>query len=339
MCKLSTVVGEHAAVAGGRALVGRAAELFPVRVVRRFAEHNGGSQAVLIAWNGLTAIFPIALAVAAIGGLVLSVAGVSPDAIARQVVALFPNDLGAQDAALRGIDALRHQTLVFALLAMVGFLWTGSSLFGGMEEAFAVVFQTPVRPLVRQKLMGLAMMGLFAVLALLAVGTSALLPLLGAIPGVPISATRGWTGAVIQLVVGVFSGSLLFFVIYLVVPYRRQRARRVLPAALFAGVAFELLSQLFPTYIRFNRGINMYGRQFAFLFILLAFFYALGVITMLGADLIAELDPPRSDPPAQPAHAGRETPKRMGRVRRAAFGTAALALALTLALGRRARGG
>lgn len=331
-------MGEQAAVARGRALVGRAAGLFPVLVVRRFAEHNGGSQAVLIAWNALTAIFPIALAVAAVGGLVLSVAGVSPDAIARQVVALFPNDLGAQDAALRGIDGLRHQTLVFALLAMIGFLWTGSSLFGGMEEAFAVVFKTPVRPFARQKLMGLAMMGLFAVLALLAVGTSALLPLLRDIPGVPISATKGWTGAVIQVFVGVVSGFVLFLVIYFVVPNRRQRARCVLPAALFAGAALELLSQLFPTYIRFNRGINMYGRQFAFLFILLAFFYALGVITMLGADIIAELDRPRGDPPGQPASAGQGTPKRMGRVRRAAFGTVAAALALTLALGRRARG-
>ena len=86
-----------------------------------------------------------------------------------------------------------------AILALVGFLWTGSGLFGAMEEAFGVVFQTPTRPFLKQKLMAVAMMGLFAVLALLAVGTSALLPLLSDIPGIPISLTKGPTGYVVQV--------------------------------------------------------------------------------------------------------------------------------------------
>jgi membrane protein len=316
-------VSEQGAVARGRAVVVRAAELFPVRVVRKFAAHSGGNQAILIAWNALTAIFPIALALAAIGSLVLSVAGVTPDAIARQVVALFPTDTGAQDAALRGIDALRHQAILFAVLALVGFLWTGSGLFGSMEEAFGVVFQTPTRHFVRQKLMALGMMGLFAILALLAVGTSALLPLLDQILGLPISVKHGWTAVVVQGSIGVVSGFLLFFVIYFVVPNRRQRLRDVLPGALFAGVALELLSQLFPIYIRLNRGINMYGRQFALLFVLLAFFYILGVITILGADIIAVLDPPERS--TEPDRSARQRPAPMGRLRRGAYGAVALA--------------
>ena len=83
-----------------RRLVSASEGLLAVRVVRRFIAHGGGSQAVLIAWNVLTAIFPIALALAAIGGVVLRLAGVTPDAIARQVIAVFPADVGAQDAAL-----------------------------------------------------------------------------------------------------------------------------------------------------------------------------------------------------------------------------------------------
>jgi membrane protein len=292
---LWTVVSEHGVLALPGRLVSRAARLFPVRVVRKFMEHGGGSQAVLIAWNALTAIFPIALALAAIGGLVLSLAGISSDAIAGQVVAVFPNDTGAQAAALHALDVLRRQTVLFAVAALVGFVWTGSGLFGAMEEAFGAVFQTKGRPFLRQKLMALAMMGLFAVLALLSVGTSALLPLLNDIPGLTISFTRGDTGRVVQAIVGVVSGFVLFFAIYLIVPNRRQRPSRVWPGALFAGVALELLSLLFPTYIEVNQGINRYGRDFALLFVLLAFFYFLGVITMLGADVIAVLDPPGPD--------------------------------------------
>jgi hypothetical protein len=52
-----------------------------------------------------------------------------------------------------------------------------------MEEAFSVVFHTPHPALVKQKRMAVPMMGLFAALVLLAVGTSALPPVLSQIPG------------------------------------------------------------------------------------------------------------------------------------------------------------
>lgn len=312
-----------------------AAELFPVRVVRRFAEHGGPNQAVLLAWNGLTAVFPIALALAAIGGYVLNRAGVTPETLAVRMAAFFPIDLGTQRALVEGLHSLQHQTGLFAILAIAGFVWTGSGLFGAMETVFGVVFGTPNRPFLRQKLMAMAMMALFAVLALLAVGTSALLPLLNELPGVPISLTEGETGSVVQIAVGVASSTLLFFVIYTVVPNYRPRPSRVLPAALFGGVAFEALSQLWPTYIKLNQGgINRFGSQFALLFVLLAFFYFLGLITVLGADIIAVLDPPqaraeKANPePAPP-------PKRMGRVRRSALGAAALLIGI--AAGRRSR--
>jgi membrane protein len=287
-------VAEHAALTRARRVATGVADLYPVRVLRGFFDHRGGSQAVLIAWNALTAVFPIVLAVAAVAGVLLSVTGVTPDAIVRQVIAIFPQDLGAQSAALSAIDGLRREASVLALLALAGFLWTGSNLFGAMEEAFGVVFATQPRPFLRQKVMALGMMGLFAVAALLAIGTSALLPLLADLPGMPISLTSGWTGQAVQVAIGLIAGFVLYFAIYYIVPNRRLHVRCVWPGALFAGVAFELLSQLFPFYIRVNQSINRYGQQFAFLFVLLAFFYFLGVITMIGAEMIAALERPSS---------------------------------------------
>jgi membrane protein len=320
------------ALSRARSLASRAAQLFPVRVVRRFAEHGGPNQAVLIAWNALTAVFPIALALAAVGGVVLDRAGITPASLAERMGSFFPSDLGTQRAVIEGLDSLQHQTGLFSILAIAGFLWTGSGLFGAMETVFADIFGTPTRHFVRQKLMAVAIMALFAVLALLAVGTSSLVPLLNDIPGIPISLTEGDTGAVVQAVVGVVSGFLLFFVIYLVVPNRRQRPSRVLPAALFGGIAFEALTLLWPFYIGLNKaGLNRFGSQFALLFVLLAFFYFLGLITVLGADIIAVLDPPRSVQAPEPA----PQPKPIGRVRRTALG--AVALLIGIAVGRRSR--
>jgi membrane protein len=275
-----------------KGLAGRATASFPVRVVRKFLEDDAPTQAVVIAWNALLAIFPIALALAAVGGLILSRAGLSERAIETAVLTMLPQGADAQQSALDAIESLQRQKGVFAVVALLGFLWTASGLFGAMEKAFARVFRTTQRSFLRQKLMSLAMMGLFTVLAVAGVGTSALLPLLDQIPGVPISLTTGSLGVVLQVVIGTISGFLLFFAIYYVVPNRHQRLRGVVPGALVAGAAFEGLALLFPLYIQFNQGINMYGRSFALLFVLLAFFYFLGVITMLGAEINAGIDPP-----------------------------------------------
>jgi membrane protein len=328
------------ALTRARSAASRAAELFPVRVVRKFIEHGGPNQAVIIAWNYLTAVFPIALALAAIGGLVLNAIGFNAETFAERLGSVFPTDLGTQKAVIEGIDSLQKQTGIFALLALVGFIWTGSGLFGAMESVFAVVFDTPSRPFIRQKLMALLMMALFVVLSLLAVGSSALLPLLDQIPGMPFSLTHGETGSILQVAVGVVAGFVLFFAIYMVVPNRRQRVGSVVAAALFGGVAFELLTQLWPVYIRFNQGgINRFGSQFAFLFLLLAFFYFLGLITVIGADVAAILDPPdpsrEKEPPARDPAQAPSGSRPLGRVRRTAYGAAALLIGI--GIGRRSR--
>src|SRR5579859_3556211 len=87
-----------------RSLADRAAQLFPVRVVRRFADHGGPNQAVVIAWNSLTAIFPIALALAAHGGFVLDRAGITGGSFAERMGSFFPEDLGTQQALIQGLD-------------------------------------------------------------------------------------------------------------------------------------------------------------------------------------------------------------------------------------------
>jgi uncharacterized BrkB/YihY/UPF0761 family membrane protein len=146
------------------------------------------------------------------------------------------------------------------------------------------------------------MMVLFTVLAGIAIGTSAVLPLLKQLPMVPPAWTQSASLYVIQPVIGVLSGVLLFGTLYYAVPNRRQRLREVLPGALLAGIAFYLLTLLFPLYLAFNKGLNAYGASFAFLFILMNFFYFLGLITMLGGELNAVLYPaPIGQPaPAQP---------------------------------------
>lgn len=274
-----------------------AAGTLPGKVVRKFIADNGPSQAILIAWNTLFAIFPIVLAMATILGLLLASAGVKSDAIYQTVLAIVPDEQG-RSQALAGLEAVKQRSGLLLVVAVAGFVWSGSSLFGAMEQSFDLIFHARPRPFVRQKLMGVLMMVLFTVLAGVAIATSTLLPLLKQLPAVPVAWTQGATLYVIQPVVGALSGVLLFGVLYKVVPNRPQRLRAVLPGALLAGIAFYLLTLLFPLYLSFNKGLNAYGASFAFLFILMNFFYFLGLITMLGVELNAVLYPVPIEQPA-----------------------------------------
>lgn len=275
----------------------RLSDWFPVLVLRRFGDHDGPNWAVVIAWNLLLSIFPIGLALGAVAGFLLSKVGLGPDRVYRLVAEVFPSGLGAQSQAVAALEGLQERSGLLAVLALASFLWIASGLFGVMEQAFDRAFACPRRSFLPQKLMGLAMMAAFCVLALLAVATSALLPLLYSLPQVPLSLNRGPVGVAAQVAVGVAVGIGLFLLLYLVVPNRRLSVADVWPGAVFAGVAFELLTLLFPLYVHLNHGFNQYGAAFGLLFLVLAFFYFLGLITVLGAEVAALWAERRARPP------------------------------------------
>ena len=150
-----------------KALLGRVKGTVPVRVVQRYGEDDGGIWATVIAWNALTAIFPIALFLIAIAGFVLSAAGLSTDTLLNGVVTVFPSDPKSQQEALKGIKGVQEKAGIFVLVGLVGYLWTASNLFGAMEMAFDSVLHCGRRPFVRQKLMAIGMMAIFSVLSLI----------------------------------------------------------------------------------------------------------------------------------------------------------------------------
>jgi membrane protein len=285
--------GMRRAAGIGRRLVARVRGSLPGQVVRRVQQDNGTSWAALIAWSGLQSLFPIALALAAILGVVLGAVGVDSRLVYDAVAAAIPDQAGRQQV-LEALQGVKTQTGLFAVLAIVGFLWTASSLFGTMEEAFNAIIHVPTRGFVRQKLMAVLMMLIFTVLAGAAIVSSALLPVLGGLPGLGISGlTQGAASGVIRFVFGSAAGFLLFFVIYYVVPNREQEVRQVWPGALFAGLAFEVVTLAFPLYLYFaGPSMNRYGKTFGLLFVLMVFFYLVGLVTVVGMELNAVLRPP-----------------------------------------------
>jgi membrane protein len=274
----------------------------PGRVVRKFLEDQAPNWAVLIAWNSLFAMFPIVVFAAAVIGLVVAQIGVASDVFYNKVVHIAPD--GATQSAIA--DALNHfqqQKGLLLLVGVVGLLWGGSALFGAMEQAFAVIYHTRPRDFLPQKLMAIGMVFVFILTAVPVVASSAILPALKSIPQIPSILTSGVAAVLLQFAIGIVAGVILFAAIYFVVPNRQQTFTKVLPGALLAGVLFELITLVFPLYISLTNSVATYGKEFGLFFVLMTFFFFLGLITMIGVELNSVIYPVPIELPGKGSHA------------------------------------
>ena len=332
--------------------MGRLLKSVPGRVIQKFLEDQAPNWAVLIAWNALFAMFPIVVFAAAVIGFLVDRFGFASKAFYSYLLQAIPN----QDAKAAAADALLHfqkQQGILLLVGFIGLLWGGSALFGTMEQAFAVIYHTRPRDFLPQKLLAFAMVVLFIITAGPIVASSAILPALKHIPQIPGFLYSAPGAFILQFIIGIVTGFILFTVIYFVVPNRKQKWNRVLPGALLAGFLFELVTLLFPAYIALTNSVATYGKEFGLFFLLMTFFFFFGLITMIGIEVNSVIYPVPIDLPGKASHpvpaagsgpegerhrVGRngQTPNgRRGIPARAALGMAVVASVVGVLLGRR----
>jgi membrane protein len=324
----------------------------PGRVIQKFLEDQAPNWAALIAWNALFAMFPIVIFAASLLGIVLRLFGQANLTVYSTIFTAVPDSQALLDA----VSTVKSQSGVLFIVGLVGLLWGGSALFGIIEQAFAVIYHTRPRDFIRQRLIAFGMVFLFTILVGIAVATSALLPALKHIPNIPEFLYSGVAAFILQALIGVTAGLLLFGTIYYVIPNRQQRLGQVIPGALVSGILFELITLVFPLYLSLNRGLNQYGATFGLLLVLMTFFFFLGLIMMIGVELNSVLYPVPIDLPGKDGHAvaapesgpegerrrvatnGQKPNTRHGIPARAALGLAVVASVVGVLLGRRSAG-
>jgi len=280
----------------------RLRRLLPVRVVLRYLDRQGGNWATLIAWNLIFAFFPIVILALGVLGFILQDQGAT-HLLRREVRGMLPGGSGAQVVA--ALSAFRQHRGVLAVVGVVGLLWSGSALFGAMDQGLSTLAGCRSRDFVRQKLMAVGMIVVFTVLAGPVVLSSSLLAGLASLPVVPRALASGPLALIVQIVAAVVVGSVLFTIIFLVVPNRRHRLGGVLPGAIAAGVFLEAFTLLFPLTFRLEHGFATYGKTFALFFLILFYAFAVGQIIVLGYCVALETDAP---PPATDARAAETGP-------------------------------
>ena len=262
----------------------------PGRLFVKMGEDNAFNWAVIIAWNLLQSLFPIALVMAGVLGLGLGYIGVSSQQVYGTIASIVP-DPSAQKEVLATLNTFHNKSGIFFLVGFAGLVWSGAGLFRTMEQGFAVIYHTRQRPLIKGFLVSVGMVFLLTVLGGLMLVTTTVLGLLNQLPYLPTVLANAPIDFVLQVVFGVGTGFLLFLAIYYVVPNRRQDWGKVWIGAALAGVLFEGLSLVFPLYLRLTGGGSTYGKTFGLLFLLMVYFYFLGIVTMVGVEVNSLLHP------------------------------------------------
>ncbi len=241
-----------------------------------------------LAYNLLMSIFPILVALLGIAGLILS--QVSPGT-EQSVMNGVANGLGGSSGPGHTVvsvvqSQLKRSAGITFLVGIVTSIWFGSRLFVTMEGNLSIVFRLRQRNLIRQNLMAIGMMLIYAVLVPFIALASALST--AVVHALFPSGNGGIGGFLIQIagyVIDLFVGVLLFGAIYIVVPNRKVNLREIWKGTLVASVLLVVYEIIFPLYESHFLHPGNYGSIAGFAIVILVFFYYFAFILLLGAEV------------------------------------------------------
>lgn len=242
-----------------------------------------------LAYNLLMAIFPIAIAVLVILGLVLN--HLNPQAyqnVESQLMNAFPGTLSSKGV----IDSINMQinrdSGILGVIAIILAIFNGSRLFILIEGCFGIIYHVRQRKVIRQNLMAIGMLILFIVLIPIMVFASSL-PTLAVTVLQRTSLSGLFSNGFVAFLVGIISSFIaayiLFQAIYLVVPNQHISFRHSWLGSVVSAALMVLYLTLFPLYV--SHFLTGYAASISTVIILLIFFYYFAVILLLGAEVNA----------------------------------------------------
>jgi membrane protein len=252
-------------------------------MIRGYQTANAGDLAAAVAFNAVVAVVPIFLLLVSAGGLLLQ-DDQAMTIFIHAILWALPREQTQE--ALGAVLAAKQNSRFFGALSLLGFAWVGANFVGSLARGMNRIYGVPNRRFVHQRVRDFLVVIVFAVLFLVASVPSIVAGLfvnneLGAF----FDALALASGRVQLLSYGIsILGSLaLFTVLYRIVPNAGQKMRDVWPGILTAAVLLVALLQVFPIYLRLVGNLNRYGQFFAFVPLIVAWFYLLAHVLLFGA--------------------------------------------------------
>jgi membrane protein len=260
--------------------------------------HDGTFVSAAIAYYFFFTLFPLTLALVAIGSLFFE-SGQAQRAVIDAVSRISP---GLSDIIASNIAVALAQRGAITVLATLGLIYSASGLFGVLLAVVNRIWACPSgRPSYIQRLLAIALVlilaAVFYITAFVTTGFQALSRSFVAGLGLnPSQVDLIYTAASIISSVVVVSSVLL--VLYWKLPATQVEFGDAWPAAVAAGVVWEAVRELYAFYLSRFRNLTIVYGSLAAIIGLLSWFYLTGFIILLGGELSAQIAERRNRGPS-----------------------------------------
>ncbi len=243
----------------------------------------------LLAYNFLLTLFPIMLLLLAGVGALIGL--INTDAQLKLELAIesaLPGNIGT--LLVREIlDNLKGSVNLLLIVGLIGAFVAGSRLFITLENCFGIIFRLKGRNVIQQNLMAVGMLVLYLLLVPV-VFLGSLLPslLLAFLPNRSVDFVPRWLLDFAQPLLALVVTMFVVGMTYAFVPHRPMHWRswrENWKGAVVAAVLLLLYEAFFPWYREHFVRVENYGSLGAFAIVILLFFYYLGLILLLGAEI------------------------------------------------------
>ncbi|HEV8194989.1 MAG TPA: YhjD/YihY/BrkB family envelope integrity protein [Ktedonobacterales bacterium] len=243
----------------------------------------------LLAYNFLLTLFPVLLLLlAGVGALIGLINTDAQLKLELAIASALPGTIGA--LLVREIlDNLQGSVSLLLIVGLIGAFVAGSRLFITLENCFGIIFRLRGRNIIQQNLMAVGMLLLYLLLVPV-VFLGSLLPtlLLTFLPPGTLEVAPRWLNNFAQPLVAFVVTTFVVGMTYAFVPHRPMHWRswrENWKGAVVAAVLLLLYEAFFPWYREHFVHTENYGSLGAFAIIILLFFYYLGLILLLGAEI------------------------------------------------------
>lgn len=259
------------------------------RATVNFVEDRCTVLAAAISYFALFSLFPLALLVAAVFGIVLRDPEVQ-QSVLNGIVDALPIEAPSIANSLRGLADLGP---TLSVVALFGTLWTASALASAVRNALDIVFDVrQPRALLQAKVLDYVILLGVGLLFL----TSLALTTAWRIAQAQADARWGlldgnlrWLWDLGAIVIPAVMTFFMFILLYRAMPRGRTRLLHLWPGALLAAVAFEVAKSLFATYVAHFTNYDVIYGSLGGVIALLFWVYVSANILLYGAEVSAEV--------------------------------------------------
>lgn len=264
--------------------------------VREFGDDNCTQLAAAISYYVLFALFPLAIFVTGVMGLLLQDTQLEEDIIESIIDWLQISGEGDRQNDIA--DAVRNvsgsASGILGVVGLIGAGWAGSNMFGVIRRSINIAYDLEYhRPFVQQKLLDLGLVVSMGPFFLLSIGSTALLRFSREFSGElgplgELAEQMGFLWDVGSLLIPLALSFSAFLVLYWIVPNIRVRPRDVWPGALVAAVLFEITKIGFSIYLETLGQSNAVFGALGGVAIFLFWVFISANILLFGAEVAAE---------------------------------------------------